>query len=386
MKILLATAADVAQGRGDSVHLLNLCKYLREIVAVSLLHRGKIDLVAGRMDSGTEVRSVGNLFKMVTYHAIFCLWVARIADRETIVYCRDWSVAFIAGLLKPIRGFRVVYEANSLVSVEMCMTIGKTLSRPFALFQEFAFVAADAIVAVTARLAETIKACLNERHARILVIPNAGDSDFEPLPKRVARIRLGLGEELPIIGFVGNLGPWQGLNLLIKAFSILVSNLPTAELVIVGEGPERAKLEAEVERFGLKNKVRFVGGVPHATALEYVCAFDVGTIPYESSLLYEAIGRSPIKAYEYMSCNCPIVSGAYPDLSEEISRARCGIIVPPDDPTALAREIVGLLENKVKASEIGRAGREYVVTQRSWSQAAIQVRDLCIELVGGSDR
>jgi len=384
LRILLATAADVDQGRGDSTHILALYKYLRGIAEVSLLHRGKIGTVAGRMESGTEARSIGNLFKMVTYHAVLAVWVIAIANRDTVVYCRDWSVALVAGLLKTTRGFRVIYEANSLVSVEMRLTVGRNLSRPFGILQEFAFVAADAIVAVTSRLAESIRASLDGRKPTILVIPNAGDSEFEPLPKKVARMRLGLGEELPIVGFVGNLGPWQGLGLLIRAFAILRSQLPPAELVIVGDGPERTRLEAMVKQIGLASNVRFVGSVPHTIALEYVCAFDVGTIPYESSLLYDAIGRSPIKAYEYMACNCPIVAGSYPELAEDIVRARCGLIVPPNDSVAFAREIVSLLEDKERASEIGRAGREYVVSHRSWSRAASQIIGLCNDLVGES--
>jgi len=336
------------------------------------------------MESGMEARSIGNLFKMATYHAIVAICVASTANSQTVLYCRDWSVALVAGLLKPIRGFRVIDEANSLVAVEMSQTIGKVLSKPFAVLQEFAFVTADAIVAVTERLAESIRASLDGRKLTILVVPNAGDSEFEPLPKVVARRRLGLSEESHVVGFVGNLGPWQGLSLLVKAFAILRDKVPDVELIIVGDGPERKRLASLVTHLGLAGEVRFTGIVPHSTAMEYVCAFDVGTIPYERSLLYEAVGRSPIKAYEYMVCNCPIVAGSYPQLSEEITTAGCGLIVPPDDEAALAEGISALLGDSLRASEIGRAGRDYVVSKRSWSIAAKRIVGLCNELVDGN--
>ena len=364
LKLLLATAADVTQGRGDSTHVLEIYRCLQETVDVTLLHRGEIGIVAGRMESGTEARSVRNLFKMVTYHALVAARILAIAENDTVVYCRDWSVALVAGLLKGVRGFRVIYEANSLVSLEMSLTVGRNLSGPFAVLQEIAFVISDAIVAVTARLAESIKASLDGRSPRIVVIPNAGDANFEPLPKKEARMRLGLREGSQIVGFVGNLGPWQGLNLLVRAFAILRTLLPNAELIIVGEGPEYSKLESLVNQFGLEREVRLVGNVPHSTALEYVCAFDVGTIPYERSELYEAVGRSPIKAYEYMTCSCPIVAGSYPDLSEEIIQARCGIVVPPDDAPALAKAIAGLPVTARAKFSIGIPLRNWVTAAR----------------------
>jgi len=277
----------------------------------------------------------------------------------------------------------VVYEANSLVDVEARMTPAKRLKGLLALLQLAAFAVADEIVAVTPRLASSIGAISGARLLSITVVQNAGDSEFEPVPKGMARRELGLSGDSSIVGFVGSLAPWQGLRLLVKAFRVIAEQVPEAELVIVGDGPELAPLQLEIRDLPYRSKVRFQGRVAHPVALKYICSFDVAVVPYESSLLFETVGRSPIKAYEYMACGRPLVVGAFPGLAEEVTEARCGIVVPPDDIGSLASAVVRLLRNPEQRTQMGEAGRSYVATKKSWSEVARRIFELCRSVAPG---
>jgi len=360
----------VHDGRGDSVHISKLNEELRRYASVVFVHRGMFALFAGSIRSGEELRSVEAAFKMLGYHCALAVWLILHASRDQLVYCRDWSVALTAELVRQVKGFRVIYEANSLAAIEFRMTTSNTLGKIAGILQALAATRANGVIAVTSKLARSIKAVSGRRELQIAVVPNAGDAQHSLISKESARERLGLEADRLLVGFVGNLGPWQGLPLLLTAFTIVQSVLSDSELLIVGDGIERQRLQTLAHQLGLSQKVRFTGPVRHELALAYIAACDVCTIPYEQSPLYEAVGRSPIKAYEYMACRRPIVAGSFDGLADELTGSGGGLVVPPDNPWEFAAAIVRILKDPVLARRIGAAGRTYVVTERSWSKVA----------------
>ena len=80
---------------------------------------------------------------------------------------------------------------------------------------------------------------------------------------------------------------------------------------------------------------------------------------------------SPIKVFEYMACGCPFVTtrlgSSYDDLIES---CQCGILVPPNDPSALAQAVVQLLRNPEQCERLGRQGRQVAVERYSWAKIA----------------
>ena len=81
-------------------------------------------------------------------------------------------------------------------------------------------------------------------------------------------------------------------------------------------------------------------------------------------------GGSPFKLYEYASCGKPIISTDIPGIPEFVNKNKCGIIVEPNNPKALAEAIVKLLDNPNLAEEMGKNGRKAILNGYSWKSVA----------------
>src|SRR5205809_215026 len=108
MRIVLVSASDVAEARGDTVHLAMLHRYLRQRAEVTVMHRGLYALLSGRIASGEELHGIRNAFKLIVYHLALSFWIMRNVDSDTVIYCRDWSVAFVAGFHRVVCRFALV--------------------------------------------------------------------------------------------------------------------------------------------------------------------------------------------------------------------------------------------------------------------------------------
>ena len=375
-RLIIVTGADASYDRGDTVHVLKLYEHLRNRRPTTLLHRGIAKVFRGTIATGQELDSWSNLFKVLAYHAFLVCWFLAKVSRPCVVYCRDWSVALAALLVKPFRGFAVVYEVNGMVCLQMPLVSKKSIAQATSALQAVVLRRADRIVTVTQRLGETISKAIARDRRLISVVPNG--ADIGPVSNQdEARRELRLPPQSCVIGFVGNLTAWQGVDRLLHAFQIVLSQQGEGSLIIVGDGPERMNLEEEAMRLGIRSRVTFTGHVPHHLALKYISAFDVGVVPLSNRPLYEHIGRSPLKAYEYMACARPIVAGAFPGLTEEILEAGCGIIAGEDSPAALAEAIVKLIREPLLGEEMGLAGRMYVERGHSWESVARKVELVC---------
>jgi glycosyltransferase involved in cell wall biosynthesis len=182
---------------------------------------------------------------------------------------------------------------------------------------------------------------------RIRVLPN-GITPGTPNPDRDLRAELGIGGG-PLIGAVGALRPQKAYDVLIRATVTLRAHHPDLHVLIVGEGPERARLQALVRELGLGDTVMLLGrrlDVP-----DILAALDVAV----SASRFEG---SPLAVIEYMAAGLPIVAtavGGVPDLIEDGVH---GVLVEPGSPEALVSAIDELLGDRARASALGALARE----------------------------
>jgi glycosyltransferase involved in cell wall biosynthesis len=136
----------------------------------------------------------------------------------------------------------------------------------------------------------------------------------------------------PVVAGVGRFAPEKGFDVLIRA----MSELPSAELVLFGDGEEKANLESLTERLGISERVHFAGWVssPWDTSFQ----IDVFAMPSRR----EGFG---ITAVEAMMSRIPVVASGAGGIPEIVEHERTGLLVPPDDPKALAEAIVRLLDD-----------------------------------------
>jgi glycosyltransferase involved in cell wall biosynthesis len=169
--------------------------------------------------------------------------------------------------------------------------------------------------------------------------------------RRVARERLGIGHGTLAVGYVGRLTPSKALEDLLQASRELARDLPDASVVIEGDGPSRAALEALTAQWQLGATVRFIGyrtDVPDVLA-----ALDVFVFPS----LHEG---HPNAVLEAIAAGVPVVATAIPGNDELVEDGGTGYLVPVRDAAALVDRVRRLARDPEARAAMGARAREIV--------------------------
>jgi glycosyltransferase involved in cell wall biosynthesis len=198
----------------------------------------------------------------------------------------------------------------------------------------------------------------------IHVAPNAINPDKEQFdPEAIEQIRDVFSKDAQIIGFVGSLFPYHGVDGLIEAFGGVIQHQPNARLMIVGDGSVREGLQSKAEKELPAGSFNFTGKVPHALVMNYIKSFDVAVMP--SSNWY----GSPIKIFEYGLTGVPIVAPDKAPLRDVMEHRKHGLLVS-DNSADLKEAILFMLQNPKSAIEIGTCFREKILQHHIWTAQA----------------
>ncbi len=172
---------------------------------------------------------------------------------------------------------------------------------------------------------------------------------------------LGRGQ---VILFMGKLDTQKGndVDLLFGALELALDGRDDATALIVGDGPDRARLEAFAWEGGLKEKIVFAGRRPRREMPSVLKLADICVLPYGNSL--RSTARSPIKLLEYMAAGTAIVASDLGDARRYLG-GDAGVLVKPD-PHALAAAIGELLDSPPSQAEYGRRARDRVERHFQW--------------------
>jgi L-malate glycosyltransferase len=173
------------------------------------------------------------------------------------------------------------------------------------------------------------------------------------LDRRRARLRLGLDERAFVVMTVARLDPVKDLLMLLDAFSIVRRRVRSAQLVIVGDGPERQRLTERAGREDLVGVVQITGYRPEVR--ELLAAADL----YASSSISEGVS---ITILEAMATGIPVVATAVGGTPEILSDGAGGILVPSRDPAAMAAAIISLAEDRRRRNSLAAAARRRLET------------------------
>ena len=205
---------------------------------------------------------------------------------------------------------------------------------------------------------------------RIHVLPNAVDTDqFHPsLDGHALRDRLQFGDRF-VIGFVGSFKAWHGVDLLLDAFHDLYQSDRSAHLLLVGDGPLREALQAQVRNLGLQGAVTFAGVVPHAEIPQYLATMQLAIAPYPA---LEDFYYSPLKLFEYMAAGLAVVSSRIGQVAEVITDGVNGLLFTPGNRSGLVECIQRLRADPALRIQLGRKAVE-ACSQNTWKQHALKV-------------
>jgi L-malate glycosyltransferase len=210
----------------------------------------------------------------------------------------------------------------------------------------------DRIVAVS----EAARRALIERERcdpdRILVIENGVDCGrFRPRDPGRARRTLGLEPDTLVVGAVTRLSPEKGVSDLIEAVARVDAGAAPLELLVVGDGPERDRLEAQARATGAGDRVRFLG--QRVDVEELYPAFDIFVLAsYEEG--------SPNVLLEAMASGCPVVATAVGGTPEILGDPPAGRLVEPGDPVGMTVALEDLLRDAELRRRLGKLARRCI--------------------------
>ncbi|HWA89879.1 MAG TPA: glycosyltransferase [Rhizomicrobium sp.] len=215
---------------------------------------------------------------------------------------------------------------------------------------------------------------------RIHVVPNAVDpSVFKKMPRDEAlATRLGLPEGVPVIGYVGSVVGYEGLDDLVSASALLRDRGKEFRILLVGDGEAQASVMELVRRRDLKDRVIAPGRVPSTDVPAYYSLIDICPFPRKPIQLCEIV--SPLKPFEAMAMHKAVVASDVAALAEIVSDRKTGLLFRKGSVADLARALEELVDSPELRAQLGEAGRDFIERERSWSSAGEAIAALYREL------
>lgn len=184
---------------------------------------------------------------------------------------------------------------------------------------------------------------------------------------------LGLDRDTKLVGSIGRLSQEKGLEDLIRATPRILSQHPKTKILIIGEGPERNKLECMVSNKGMREDILFLGFVSNMDELYQ----DIDLVVLSSYT--EGLPKVLLEALRHGK---PVVATNVGGVPEIILPGQTGVLVAPHSPEALARAICDLLHDPVKARYLGERGMELIRKCFSLKTRTRKLEDLYQSVIG----
>jgi glycosyltransferase involved in cell wall biosynthesis len=221
--------------------------------------------------------------------------------------------------------------------------------------------AASAVVAVTQPFTEHIDAIRGKAPVTTLIPNGTLDQFFE----ECGRNRLGVHEDRYLVTFAGTLGIAQALPSTLDAAAQLVGE---ADFAFVGDGPMKAIVADQARELGLAN-VHFHPQIPLEEITPILAGSDALLVPLSAHPTFE--GFVPSKLIDFMAVGRPVLLAAAGESARIVEESGAGLVVPPEDPSALAAAVRQLRNDPVAAAEMGKRGRAFARTRMRSAQAEL---------------
>lgn len=222
--------------------------------------------------------------------------------------------------------------------------------------------------------------------AKITVIPNAVDvTAFSTggVPDAVFQVELGLVNK-QVVGFIGSFYAYEGLTLLLDAIALLQQAWPDLRVLLVGGGPEEARLREQVQKKNLTQRVIFTGRVPHDQIHKYYDLVDIFSYPRLPMRLTELV--TPLKPLEAMAQGKLVLASDVGGHRELITQDQTGVLFRAGDVAALAKALSSLLARREDWPRLQAAGRHFVETERHWRASVSRYRQVYERLLPQSTK
>jgi glycosyltransferase involved in cell wall biosynthesis len=225
---------------------------------------------------------------------------------------------------------------------------------------------ADRVVAISRGLKDEIVS-RGVREENVFLVPNGVDTDrFSPQPADLELSRrLGVLNR-KVIGFIGSVVEWEGLDLVVTTIHQLRRKIPDLCFLIVGDGSAKAALVDLIDKQGVGEYVKWVGSVPPSDVIQYYTICDVLLYPRNRNRQNEQV--TPLKPLEALAMEKAVLASDVGGLRELIIDGETGLNFRAGDGDDFVRQCVRLLTNEGLRKELGQRGRSWAVRNRDWRQ------------------
>jgi len=342
---------------GQAVHIEEMIASMRE-----LGHEVRIVAPGSAQDSadmGAEVGWVQRLRDRLPkavyevmelgYSLVAYIRLARAARefKPDVIYER-YNLFLLSGLmLKKRLGLPLLLEVNAPLAQERGQFGGLGLPWLARWAEGVAWRGADFVLPVTRVLGQHVTA-RGVPAERIVVIPNGiNEAHFATAPTQAqAKQRLGWDDAL-VLGFTGFVRDWHGMDHVIRWMASTTAPA-NARLLLVGDGPARAELEALARSLNLGERVRFTGVIARDEVPAHVAAFDIALQP--AVVAY----ASPLKLFEYLALGKAVVAPLQPNIAEVLTDDLNALLFDPTQAGALEQALDRLGADATLRERLGR--------------------------------
>jgi len=256
-------------------------------------------------------------------------------DKVQLVHTHHLEQLLFAGIAARLVGAAVVHTEHEFY------TLGR---RRHQQILRLLSVLAGTVTTVAEPVTEFLNQSVGIPMRKLKTIPNGVDLSRFQSARPMNRSELGWNGENVVVGCVARLVPGKGHAVLLDAFHRVLGRQPQTRLLLVGEGGERSRLEAQAGALGLNGSVRFLGA--RADVPRLLAACDVVTLASTCEGL-------PLSILEAMAAGKPVVATRVGCVPQVVHDGLTGLLVPPGDAAALAESLESLVRNQGTRRRLG---------------------------------
>jgi glycosyltransferase involved in cell wall biosynthesis len=213
-----------------------------------------------------------------------------------------------------------------------------------------------------------------DKNKDIVVFPNAVEMGDFPVrePDQGLIRKLGL-QGKSVVAYLGSLSHWEGVEVLVNAFSKVAKEISNAILLVIGGGDVEETIRQRMADSPMRDSMRFIGRVPHREVASYYSVINLLVYPRVSSRNTELC--TPLKPLEAMAMGKPILVSDVGGLKELVPLSG-NCCFPAGSSEHLSELIIQFLRDPDRLEKLGESGREHVMLGRQWSQAIGRYKDV----------
>jgi phosphatidylinositol alpha-1,6-mannosyltransferase len=199
----------------------------------------------------------------------------------------------------------------------------------------------------------------------VKIAPGIDVEHFSPQDSSQLRRELKL-EEKRVIVSVGRLVHRKGQDHLIQAMPEILKSVPSAHILMVGQGPYLSHLKKLVQELNLLDHVSFIGRIQYAQLPQYICAGDIFAMPSRSRFFGLEVEGLGIVYLEASACGLPVIAGSSGGAPDAVLEGVTGVVVDGVDNQDIAAAAIKMLNDLDGSKAMGLAGRDWIIKNWGW--------------------